>query len=67
LDLTTQQRQAKRHHLSAQQQRGNEPDECEFHTRSAIYYYAVDKGMLPHAAEAGSFRRYSALGMLLAV
>src|SRR6266705_304008 len=53
LDLVAQQRQANRQHLAAQQQRGDESDECEFHARSGIYYDAVSVVTTPQFAEAG--------------
>jgi len=53
LDLVTQQRQANRQHLAAQQQRGDESDEREFHARSGIYYGAVGVVTPSQSAKAG--------------
>ncbi len=53
LDPVAQQRQANRRHLAAQQQRGDESHEREFHARTGIYYSAVGVVMPPQPAGAG--------------
>jgi len=53
LDLVTQERQANRQHLAAQQQRSDESDEREFHASCGIYYDAVGGVMPPQPVGVG--------------